>query len=69
LKNVELAYTFEDLFIQKMGLKSLKVFLNGDNLLLWTKLPDDRESSLGGNAGQGAYPTVRRFNLGVNIVL
>jgi hypothetical protein len=69
LKNVELAYTFEDQFIQKMGLKSLKVFLNGDNLLLWTKLPDDRESSLGGNAGQGAYPTVRRFNLGVNIVL
>jgi TonB-linked SusC/RagA family outer membrane protein len=69
LKNMEIAYTFEDMFIQKMGLKSLKVFLNGDNLLLWTKLPDDRESSLGGNAGQGAYPTVRRFNLGINIVL
>jgi TonB-linked SusC/RagA family outer membrane protein len=69
LKNAELAYTFEDKFIQKMGVKSLKVFLNGDNLLLWTKLPDDRESSLGGNAGQGAYPTVRRFNLGINIVL
>jgi TonB-linked SusC/RagA family outer membrane protein len=69
LKNMEIAYTFEDKFIKKMGLKSLKVFLNGDNLLLWTKLPDDRESSLGGNAGQGAYPTVRRFNLGINIVL
>ena len=69
LKNVEIAYTFEAVALQKIGLKSLRVFLNGDNLLLWTKLPDDRESSLGGNAGQGAYPTVRRFNLGVNIVL
>jgi TonB-linked SusC/RagA family outer membrane protein len=69
LKNMEIAYTFETKFIQRMGLKSLRVFLNGDNLLLWTKLPDDRESSLGGNASQGAYPTVRRFNLGVNIVL
>lgn len=69
LKNAEIAYTFEDKFIKKIGLKSLKVFLNGDNLLLWTKLPDDRESNLGGNASQGAYPTVRRFNLGINIVL
>ena len=69
LKNAELAYTFESKTIQKLGFKSLKVFLNGDNLLLWTKLPDDRESSLGGNAGQGAYPTVRRFNLGVNVTL
>lgn len=69
LKNAEIAYTFESRYIQKLGLKSLKIFLNGDNLLLWTKLPDDRESSLGGNAGQGAYPTVRRYNLGVNIVL
>ena len=69
LKNAEIAYTFESRYIQKLGLKSLKIFLNGDNLLLWTKLPDDRESSLGGNAGQGAYPTVKRYNLGVNIVL
>jgi TonB-linked SusC/RagA family outer membrane protein len=69
LKNAEIAYTFEDKFVKRMGLKSLKVFLNGDNLLLWTKLPDDRESNLGGNASQGAYPTVRRINLGINVVL
>jgi len=67
LKNAEIAYRFESKQIQKLGLKSLRVFLNGNNLLLWTKLPDDRESNLGGNAGQGAYPTVRRYNLGVNI--
>lgn len=69
LKNVEISYTFQAISLQKFGLKSLRVFLTGDNLLLWTKLPDDREANLGGGAGQGAYPTVRRFNLGVNIVL
>jgi len=66
LKNAEIAYTFDSKYIQKLGLKSLKIFLNGDNLLLWTKLPDDREINLGGSS---AYPTVRRYNLGVNIVL
>jgi TonB-linked SusC/RagA family outer membrane protein len=69
LKNAEIAYTFESGKISRLGINSLRIFLNGNNLLLWTKMPDDRESNLGGWGGQGAYPTVRRINLGVNIVL
>jgi TonB-linked SusC/RagA family outer membrane protein len=69
LKNVELAYTFTKGFINKIGMESFKIYLNGNNLYLWTKMPDDRESNLGTWGGQGAYPTVRRINLGVNIVL
>ena len=69
LKNAEIAYTFESSRINKIGINSLRIFLNGNNLFLWTKMPDDRESNLGGNGGGGAYPTVRRINLGVNIVL
>ena len=32
-------------------------------------MPDDRESNFAGTglASQGAYPTVRRFNLGINL--
>lgn len=69
LKNAEIAYKLDSNQLKRFGIQSMKIFLNGNNLLLWTKMPDDRESNLGGNAGQGAYPTVRRINLGVNIVL
>ena len=43
-----------------------KLYLNGNNLWLWSRMPDDRESNFAGTglASQGAYPTVRRFNLG-----
>jgi TonB-linked SusC/RagA family outer membrane protein len=69
LKNAEIAYTFESQTINRIGIESLRIFLNGNNLLLWTKMPDDRESNLGERGGAGAYPMVRRINLGVNIVL
>ena len=69
LKNVELAYTFQNDWVKKMHMKSLRLYLNGDNLLLWTNMPDDRESNFSGSATNGAYPTMRRFNLGINITL
>ncbi|HPR32360.1 MAG TPA: TonB-dependent receptor [Prolixibacteraceae bacterium] len=69
LKNAEIAYTLSSAPLSRIGIQSLKIFLNGNNLLLWTKMPDDRESNLGAIGGMGAYPTVRRINLGVKIVL
>jgi hypothetical protein len=69
LKNAELAYTFSSAKLRKVGMQSLRIYLNGNNLLLWTKMPDDRESNLGTIGAQGAYPTVRRINLGLNITL
>lgn len=67
LKYAELSYTFskED-WIKKVGLNNLKLFANGNNLYLWTNMPDDRESNTGGNS---AYPTQKRFNLGLRISL
>ena len=71
LKNAEIAYTFneESKFLQSIGFSSLRLFVNGNNLIFWSKLPDDRESNNAGTglASQGAYPTVKRFNLGLNI--
>lgn len=67
LKYAELSYTFsQEDWIKKIGLSSLKVFANGNNLFLWTDMPDDRESNTGGGS---AYPTQRRFNLGLRISL
>ena len=67
LKTAEIAYAFKGSVIQKMGIKSMRIFLNGSNLVLWSKMPDDREANFGTSGGQGAYPTVKRYNLGVNV--
>ena len=69
LKNVELAYTWTKGWIKKIGFTSLKIYVNGNNLLLITKMPDDRESNYGFSGGGGAYPTVRRFNLGFKLYI
>jgi TonB-linked SusC/RagA family outer membrane protein len=73
LKNAEFAYTFRQNWIKKMGVSSLRVFVNGNNLFVWTKMPDDREANYQGAGGQGwasqgAYPTVKRYNLGANFI-
>ncbi len=71
LKTAEIAYnlTTDNSFVRRLGLNNLRIFLNGHNLLFWSKMPDDRESNYAGTgwASQGAYPTVKRFNLGANI--
>ena len=72
LKNAEIAYTFDESnsIIKSWGIQNIRVFINGDNLYFWSKMPDDRESNYAGTgwASQGAYPTVKRFNLGANII-
>ena len=67
LKNVEVAYTWTKGWIKKLGFSSLKLYLNGNNIFMITKMPDDREGNGNFSGGGGAYPTVRRFNLGVKL--
>ncbi len=70
LKNAEIAYTFNNNgWIKQVGFQSLKVFVNGNNLWVWSDMPDDRESNFAGAGGQGAYPMMRRYNFGVKITL
>jgi hypothetical protein len=69
LKVMELAYSFNSsAWAKKAGFSNLRVFLNGNNLFFWSKLPDDREQTYsGGSATEGAYPTVKRINLGIDL--
>ena len=67
LKYAEVSYTFsKEKWLKAAGLQSLKLYVNGNNLALWTDMPDDRESNTGGFS---AYPTQRRFNLGLRLTL
>lgn len=69
LKTVEVAYNLSDVrFIKKAGFSNLKLSLNGNNLFFWSALPDDREMTYsGGNATEGAYPTVKRIMFGLEL--
>ena len=68
LKTAEISYTWTKANrLEKIGISSLKIYMNGNNLAFWSNLPDDRESENGGDGQFGAYPTSRRVNFGVKI--
>lgn len=69
LRNAEIAYTLSGKAMSRMGVKTCRLYVNGNNLWLWTKMPDDRESNFAtsGASLQGAYPTTRRYNLGIDL--
>ncbi|WP_041620588.1 SusC/RagA family TonB-linked outer membrane protein [Paludibacter propionicigenes] len=64
LKNAEISYTLDSKAVKSFGLQSLRIFVNGNDLFLWTKTPDDREVN-----GGTSYPLVKRFNLGLKVTL
>ncbi|UZR98416.1 SusC/RagA family TonB-linked outer membrane protein [Chondrinema litorale] len=65
LKNVELAYRFSGGFVSNIGLQSVRVFVNGNNLITWSKMDTfDPEAP----EGRGEfYPQMKVYNCGVNI--
>ena len=69
LKNVELAYTFNKIHLGDFTVRDLKLFVSGNNLWVWTNMPDDRESNFAGASNQGQYPTVKRINFGLKFSL
>jgi len=68
LRAVSLSYDIPKKTCEKLGLKKLQVFANGNNLFLWSDMPDDREFNTSGTAqSRGDYPTLKRFNFGFNM--
>ena len=58
---MELAYTLKPARLERIGLSSMKIYINGNNLWVKSKMPDDRESNFAGSGGSGAYPTMKRY--------
>jgi len=68
LRAVTLSYDIPRETCEKLGLKKLQIFANGNNLYLWSNMPDDREFNTSGTAqSRGDYPTLKRFNFGLNM--
>lgn len=69
LRTARIAYSFSNNpWVTNAGISDLSIFLNGNNLFFWSQLPDDRQTTYSeGSATQGAYPTLRRINLGIDL--
>ena len=72
LKNLQIGYTLPQNVIQKVGLSTAKVYVQGLNLFTLTKysgLDPDLNNGADINFGvdQGAYPLVKTFTLGLNL--
>lgn len=65
LKNLELSYRFDNLSLNKIGIESLRIYLNGNNLITLSDV-DVGDAEMGSNT-QMVYPLVRVFNAGINI--
>jgi TonB-linked SusC/RagA family outer membrane protein len=68
LKNVEVGYTFKASLLQKLRIKSTRIYANANNIFTWSNvLPgiDPETPNLGANFEP--YPLVRTVNVGINI--
>lgn len=65
LKNVEVAYTFKQRLLTKIGISQLRVYATGQNLVTFTKLHNvDPENT---QATGWYYPVQAVYNFGVNL--
>lgn len=76
LKNVTFAYNLPSALLNRIGTKSLRVYVSGTNLFTWTKYTgfDPEGSSFGTSTAypgvdQGRYPLTKTYTVGLNIGL
>jgi hypothetical protein len=72
LQDLTLGYTLPDQVMKSIGLTSLRVFLSGYNLWLWTNYtgydPEvDIQSGLTPGVDYNRYPRSRKYVIGVNV--
>jgi len=64
LQNLSIGYTINKDFMRKIGIKTARIFVSGDNLYTWSaaKIWGDPE-----NLGNIGYPLYKTYNAGVNL--
>ncbi|WP_316789749.1 TonB-dependent receptor [Pedobacter frigoris] len=66
LKNVEIGYSFSQNILKRIGLQSVRLFANGQNLHTWSKITlTDPEYGSGGIGS--TYPQQKVYNFGLSL--
>ena len=67
LKNLQISYTLPKRITGKFGISNLKLYVNGQNFLTFSKMKDfDPEKNING-VNFYEYPTVKMFTTGINV--
>ncbi|MFC2116388.1 SusC/RagA family TonB-linked outer membrane protein [Bacteroidota bacterium] len=64
--SVQLAYNLPQRWTKSLSIENVKFYINGRNLLLWTRMPDD---GVGADQDAKNYPVKKQVNIGINIQL
>ncbi|MFT3746891.1 MAG: TonB-dependent receptor [Agriterribacter sp.] len=67
LKSVELGYTLPAQVLKRAGIKSLRVFANGFNVLTWSNMNKVVDPEHTSNTYGYEYPITRSMNFGLNL--
>ncbi len=68
LKNVELGYRLRSKLLEKIKIKSCRIYMNGNNIVTWDGLfPGDDPEQFALSGDEGYSPLRRTFNIGVNV--
>jgi TonB-linked SusC/RagA family outer membrane protein len=68
LKNVELGYNFRDFdFLKKARISSLRLYVNGNNLITWDNAFDDIDPEQSDSGSSYLFPLTRVFIFGANV--
>jgi TonB-linked SusC/RagA family outer membrane protein len=66
LKTAEIAYTLKPSAAEKIGIKGLRIYLSGVNLITWDKLKVLDPETASGSTDR-VYPQSRNFSAGINL--
>lgn len=69
LKTLEISYSLPKNLLKWMSLENVRLYVNGNNLWLWNKLPIDAESMDLQGENNMKYPNTKNFNFGINVTL
>jgi hypothetical protein len=71
IREITVGYNIPDKIVSKIGVKSLKAYITGNNLYYFTKFKGYSPDIVGGRYGHqnGRYPAFRTVVFGVNLSL
>lgn len=67
LKNIQIGYVFPKSWIGKLGLKELRVYVSGQNLLTFSKMKGGWDPEYNADGSGRAYPVSKVYSFGLNV--
>jgi TonB-linked SusC/RagA family outer membrane protein len=67
VKNFQLGYTLPAQLLERVGVAKLRVYVSGENLLTFTKLPDTIDPEFAATRAGKVYPLQQTWSCGLNL--